>query len=150
MQQPSGAPRPVRDVRPQGPETSLAEALRSLGDNLARLLSEHVALAQSELKREGARLLRAALLVGAGLLWAGVGYIGLMAAVVAALSPAMGVPLAALVVGGVNLVAGALALGLAAKRLSDREPAMPGLEAEIDKDLAAAGNELTAPPVAPN
>jgi len=130
-------------------EVSLREAIRSLGDNLAKLLSEHVALAQVELKREGERLVGIALLIGVGLLWACVGYLVLMGALVALLSQSVSVALAATIVGVVNLATGGLLVALAVRRIKASAEAPAVLKAELQeavKDVRAALPEEARPP----
>jgi uncharacterized membrane protein YqjE len=121
-------------------DVSLREAIRSLGDNLAKLLSEHVALAQIELKREGERLVGTAALIGVGLLWTCVGYLVLMGALVALLSQSMSVALAACVVGLLNLAMGAGIVAVAVKRIKAKadDPSTIKAELEMREDSGVA------------
>jgi hypothetical protein len=98
-------------------DASLGTAIRGLGDSLSKLLSEHVALLEIELKREGTRLAIAAVLAGGGLLLCCAGYLVLMGALVASLGPVLGVPLGATLVGIVNLIIGIGVVLVAVRRL---------------------------------
>ena len=124
-------------------DASLREAIRSLGDNIAKLLSEHVTLAEIELKREGERLVGTAVLVGVGLLWTCVGYLVLMGALVALLSQSMSVALAASVVGLLNLAMGAGIVAVAVKRIKATADQTSMIKAEFAEDVRDARRTLT-------
>jgi uncharacterized membrane protein YqjE len=119
-------------------EVSLSEAFRSLGDNLAKLLGEHVALAEVELKREGERLVGIAALIGVGLLWACVGYLVLMGALVALLAQGMNIALAATLVGLLNLAMGAGIVFVAVRRIKADTGQPSLLKAELQEDVRDA------------
>jgi hypothetical protein len=100
-------PRAEGRANAESPEAlSLREAIRSFGESLALLLTEHVALLKTELRLEGERLAKRGVLIGVGLLWCCVGYLGLMGALVALLAEGLGIALAALLVGLANLAGG--------------------------------------------
>jgi uncharacterized membrane protein YqjE len=124
-------------------DVSLREAIRSLGDNLAKLLSEHVALAEIELKREGERLVGTAALIGVGLLWTCVGYLVLMGALVALLSQSMSIALAASLVGVLNLAMGAGIVAVAVRRIKATADESSKITAEFAEDVRDARDALT-------
>lgn len=125
-------------------DVSLREAIRSLGHNLGKLLSEHVALLQVEFKREGARLAVVAMRVGVGLLLACSGYLVLMGALVALLVPSIGLPLAALVIGLLNLGIGGGVVALAVRRLRADVAEPSVLKAELEEDVKEIRESLAA------
>jgi uncharacterized membrane protein YqjE len=122
-------------------DVSLREAIRSLGDNLGKLFSEHVALLRVEFKREGARLGVIALLVGVGLLLACSGYLVLMGAVVALLSETMSVALAATIVGAANLGVGAGVVVVAFRRLKADADEPSVATDELAQDVREVGGQ---------
>jgi hypothetical protein len=123
----------------------LREALRSLADNLSRLLMDHLALARAELKVEGERLLYRGVLIGVALLWGCVGYLALMGALVALLAQGLSVALAALIVGLANVGGGVALLLFATRAEKADEPPLGGFSEEIAQDLARAERTIEKP-----
>jgi hypothetical protein len=123
-------------------DASLGAAIRGLGDSLAKLLSEHVALLEIELKREGTRLATAAVLVGGGLLLCCAGYLVLMGALVASLGPLLGVPLGATLVGLVNLIIGIGVVLVAVRRLRNEAGKPDAPNASLEDQVFEAHDRL--------
>ncbi len=123
----------------------MREAIRAFGDNLAQLLLEHVALARAEIRLEGERLLGRGVLIGVGLLWACVGYLVLMGALVALLAQWMSVALAATIVGIANLGAGAAIFRFATRPVdADSLPFADSTE-QIEKDVKQIEHAIVDP-----
>lgn len=119
-------------------DDSLSKALHDLGDNVGKLLGEHVSLAEAELKREGEKLLLDLLWALLGVAWTTVGYCLLMGALILGLRHWLGVGAAAVLVGCLNLGAGAWTLLVVTRRLrwGGLTP-LPILEGELRKDGTA-------------
>jgi hypothetical protein len=125
-------------------DASLGAAIRGLGDSLSKLLSEHVALLEIELKREGTRLATAAVLVGGGLLLCCVGYLVLMGALVASLGPVLGVPLGATLVGIVNLIIGTGVVLVAVRRLRNGVSKLDSRNVSLEEGVFETPDGLAA------
>jgi hypothetical protein len=98
------------------------DALAEVADGLGRLLSEHALLAKAELARDarvyGVQLGKVAVFAPLAV----VGYALVCGAAALALARWMGLVGALALVGGVNLVVGAVGLALVARRLEQQEP----------------------------
>jgi uncharacterized membrane protein YqjE len=123
----------------------MREAIRAFGDNLAQLLLEHVALARAEIRLEGERLLGRGVLIGVGLLWACVGYLVLMGALVALLAQAMSVALAATLVGVTNLGAGAAMFRFAIRPVAPESLPFADSTEQIEKDVKQIEHAIVDP-----
>lgn len=98
----------ARDLQDDGLGARLSETM----DGLGHLVAEHVKRSKLELLLAGRTLVRQVVLAGlvASLLMAG--YLLVSAGVAAALAPTIGLPLALVLVGGVNVALGAVGLGV--------------------------------------
>lgn len=121
-------------ARPLGPVQALARVVESF-DTLVR---EHLALARAELEVAFATIAR-------GLRWAVMalplllaGYGLLCVALMLAVEPLLGAPVAALAVGLANLVAGSFLLRVAMHRLSARQLALRASSEELEKTIELA------------
>ncbi len=128
-----GAPAPAESTK-----HTLADDLGALKENVAQLLTRHVALARAELRQEAERFLVRGVLFGVGLMWGSVGYLLLMGALVSLLTPSLGRPIAASAVGLVNLSIGAVLVVWVSRRgVCDDHP-FARSAAEVEEDLRLA------------
>ena len=102
----------------------LGAALAKLTDGFSRLVSDHLALAQAELKRDATAFGREAMKVAAFAPLLMVGYGFLCAALAAGLASVLPLWAALLAVGLLNLLAGLAGTGLALQKLKTRPPVL--------------------------
>ncbi len=132
-------------------DDSLSNSLHELGDNVSRLVSAHLSLAQAELRRESGELIADSVLIVLGLGAVCAGYLVLMGGLVVFLRRWMDVELAALCVGLANVVLGGGFATLALMRLKRRTHGrMPLLEQAVKEDVpflekALAGESADMP-----
>jgi uncharacterized membrane protein YqjE len=107
--------------REQEERSGLAAALVRITDAVSRLMSEHLALARVELREDARALGLAVARIAVFVPLIVVGYAFLCAAVSVALAVWIGLGWALLVVGLLNVFAGALGTLVAASRLRGRE-----------------------------
>lgn len=114
----------------------IAVLLTNIADGLGRLVGEHIALAKLELSEDAAVLAKALGVTAAFLALVLVGYVFLCAALVAVLS-AQSMPLAAAlaIVGGGNLLLGAIGASLGLRRFATR-PVMRETVDELERSAA--------------
>jgi hypothetical protein len=101
---------------PQG--DSLTVLVKETVDGLGHLMAEHVRLSKLELLENLHVMIRQMARVAVVIGFAFVGYLFLWAGIVASLGPTLGTANAALLVGGLHLIGGAIGLALALARLS--------------------------------
>lgn len=120
---------------------TLGELFRELSRELATLLHQETELARAELRGKAAKLGSALGELGAGALVGFAGFLVLLQAAVYALSDPLDSPaLAALLVGGVTLIAGALLLVRGRGQLRAEELAPTRTLESLRRDAALAGD----------
>jgi hypothetical protein len=108
-------------AREQSERVGLAAAVARITDAVSRLMSEHLALARVELRDDARAFGLAAARIAVFVPLIVVGYAFLCAAVATALAMWIGLGWALLLVGLLNVFAGALGVFVAAVRLKGRE-----------------------------
>jgi Putative Actinobacterial Holin-X, holin superfamily III len=101
----------------------------------AELVGEEVALARAELRANARPAVRGGLLLGAGAVAAGVGGLTLLATVISAISLALPVWAATLIVGGALAALGGALAAAGRKRLTRVIPGLPMTSQSIREDL---------------
>jgi hypothetical protein len=124
--------------------TNLTEQLREIGDNLGRLVRDHVELARSELidglRRSGRDV--GLTLAGAGL--AALGWVLLAFALGYGLAPAFGLARAFLLVAALHVVAGGVLVTVFARRLQRQDrPRLTETSRELRRDRLFWGEVRT-------
>ena len=102
----------------QSDAPGVGEALKRVADGVSSLVKEHLALARAELRQDLRAAGRDAALAAAGVPLALVGWALLMIALSVALAPVVGYAGGFALVGGLNLVAGALVSAIFLRRLA--------------------------------
>ncbi len=113
----------------------LTSALSRLTDSLARLLSEHVALARAEVREDLRALGRDVAVVATFMPLLVVGYALVCVALALGLSAWLGSAWSFALVGGINLLAGAVAIAVATRRLR-RADVMDDSRAEVERSAS--------------
>lgn len=124
--------------------TGLGAALARLTDGFSRLVADHLALAQAELRADARAFGQEVVKVAAFAPLLLVGYLFLCAALSAALALVMPVWAALLLVGGLNVAAGAVGTAMALKKLQSRPPVLGESRAQAQRtaqQLAHAAKE---------
>jgi hypothetical protein len=138
---------PIRPVEP-GNGRSLGELFRQLSSELGTLLRQESELARAELRDKVAKLGASLAALGAGAVVLFAGFLVLLQAAVYALSGPLDSPaLAALLVGGVNLVAGILLLARGRSHLKADELAPTRTLRSLRRDAALASDLARDPTV---
>src|SRR5262245_11729395 len=116
---------------------SVVDLLRETADGLGRLIGEHVSLAKLELVADVRRIGRSLRLVALAVPFLVLGYGMLWLAAAVALGRLTGLPQALLIVGGLHVLAGAVALAVALGRRRRRPSRMMGTTTmEVGRTLA--------------
>ena len=117
--------RPVEEAMPSVTKSEsngkIAVLLTNIADGLGRLVSEHIALARMELKEDAAALAKALRLTVTFFALVLIGYVFLCSALVAVLAAeSMSLAAALAIVGGGNLLLGAIGASLTLRRFATR------------------------------
>ncbi len=127
----------------------LSAALSRLMDSAARLLADHLALARAEIREDLRSLGRDVVVVSAFVPLLVVGYALLCVALSLALSGWLGAAGGFAVVGAANLLAGGVAVAVAARRLRQTD-VMDDSRAEVERSVALLRPKAESPgPVEP-
>lgn len=122
------------ESKPAG-DASISELMTQLSSQTSRLVRDEMRLAQKEFQESAKRAgIGAGLFSGAGL-FALLGLASLIAAAIAALSLALPVWAAALIVGAVLLVAAGIAALLSRRAMQHVTPAAPHTAADVKEDI---------------
>ena len=133
--------RPVEEAMPSVTKSEsngkIAVLLTNIADGLGRLVSEHIALARLDLKEDAAALAKALRLTVTFFALVLIGYVFLCSALVAVLAAeSMSLAAALAIVGGGNLLLGAVGASLALRRFAKR-PVMRETFEQLDRSAAS-------------
>jgi len=133
--------RPVEEAMPSVMKSEsngkIAVLLTNIADGFGRLVSEHIALARMELKEDAAALAKALRLTVTFFALVLIGYVFLCSALVAVLAAeSMSLAAALAIVGGGNLLLGAVGASLALRRFAKR-PVMRETFEQLDRSAAS-------------